>query len=173
MKITEKVSHAIYVLILNGQMILKNAKNCAICNILNTWNVRSNSYTRVVTFIWPKAAEKCQNSNLTIWVILHECLLFGVIFWPFFSNIFQVSVLFWWSIHAKCNEESKEYFAISPAFFHQRCFCVEAPLLQVLRVFLTKHHGVFSIEAGSKWEGTEEWHSKSRIMSLRWSGNEK
>ena len=31
---------------------------------------------------------------------------------------------------------------------------------------------VFSIEAGSKWEGTEEWHSKSRIMSLRWSGNE-
>ena len=28
----------------------------------------------------------------------------------------------------------------------------------------------FSIEAGSKWEGTKEWHSKSRIMSLRWSG---
>ena len=30
-----------------------------------------------------------------------------------------------------------------------------------------------SIEAGSKWEGTEEWHSKSRIMSCQLSSRAK
>ena len=72
---------------------------------------------------------------------------------------------------SKCNEESKEYFAIFRfPFFHQRCFCVEVRSSPSSEFFLQNY--VFSIEAGSKWEGTEEWHSKSRIMSLRWSGNE-
>ena len=111
-------------------------------------------------------------------------------FWSFYTNVYFLELFFWpflviFSKFQSCFDnqympnvmKNQKNILPFPLLFSIKDVFVlrleEAPLLQVLRVFLTKHHGVFSIEAGSKWEGTEEWHSKSRIMSLRWSGNEK
>ena len=75
MKISDKVplniaSEASYVYILRGQKFTKNAKNGQFGEFLKTWNLRSNSVTRQVTFNRPKIGEKCHNLNTTFLVIL-------------------------------------------------------------------------------------------------------
>ena len=45
------------------------------CEILKTWNLRSNSVTRQVNFNRAKIGGKCQNSNETFWVIFKHCAL--------------------------------------------------------------------------------------------------
>ena len=63
LKISEKVafniaSEASYVYILNGQKLIKNAKNGQFWRILKIWNLRSNSVTRKVNFNRKKIGEK-------------------------------------------------------------------------------------------------------------------
>ena len=82
LKITEK-SHStiaseasyVYIMILSGQKLTKNAKNGPFWRVFEkTWSLQSNSVTRQVSFNRTKIGGKWQNSNATFWVIFKHCV---------------------------------------------------------------------------------------------------
>ena len=86
LKITENVlfniaSEASYVYILNGQKFIKNDKNAHLGEFLKTWSLRSNSFTRQVTFNRTKMVKipklkklKCDILDETMW---EGCVIFN------------------------------------------------------------------------------------------------
>ena len=66
-----------YVYTLNGQKLIKNAKNDPLWQVLKICSLRSNRVIRQVSFNRTKIGGKCQISNATYWVIFKQCAYVG------------------------------------------------------------------------------------------------
>ena len=66
-----------YVYTLNGQKLIKNAKNDPLWQVLKICSLRSKRVIRQVSFNRTKIGGKCQISNATYWVIFKQCAYVG------------------------------------------------------------------------------------------------
>ena len=90
---------------------LKMPKMVHFGKFLKTWSLRSNSFTRQVSFNMTKIGGKCQNSNVTLWVIF-KCK--NLVYLPHQKVINECLVLqpeifhFFFSFHNCRNSQAKQ-----------------------------------------------------------------